>query len=162
MINIKNLDQNLLSIDNISFKSTDAVIYNIKYTTIESINHVKIDSKNPPYLIFDNVDGYIEESSGDKYLVFASKDNNKEVLKKYTEIWDEIKNQIKTITGAEPIKYKIDFMKLGFKSGDYLPLGKILSIPSMIIVVGSVFQEDNKSYPQDYLDACLYQSVSEL
>ena len=63
MINIKNLDQILLSIDKISFKSTDAVIYNIKYTTVESINHVKIDSKNPPYLIFNNVDGYIEESS---------------------------------------------------------------------------------------------------
>ena len=31
MINIKNFDPNLLSIDQISFKSTDCVIYDIKY-----------------------------------------------------------------------------------------------------------------------------------
>ena len=29
-INIKNFDPNLLSVDKISFKNTDAVIYNIK------------------------------------------------------------------------------------------------------------------------------------
>ena len=33
MINIKSFDPNLLSIDNISFKSTDVVIYNIEYIT---------------------------------------------------------------------------------------------------------------------------------
>ena len=65
MINIKTFDPSLLSIDKISFKSVDAVIYNIKYITLKSLNHVNIDSKNPPYLIFNNVDGYIKESNGD-------------------------------------------------------------------------------------------------
>ena len=64
MINIKNFDSNLLSIDKISFKSIDAVIHNIRYITLKSLNHVNIDSKKPPYLIFNNVDGYIEESNG--------------------------------------------------------------------------------------------------
>ena len=57
---------------------------------MKSLNYINIDSENPPYLIFSNVDGYIEESNGDKYLVFASTDKNKEVLKMYTEFWDEI------------------------------------------------------------------------
>ena len=35
MINIKNVDPNLLSVDKVSFKSTDAVIYNIKYITMK-------------------------------------------------------------------------------------------------------------------------------
>ena len=35
-----------------------------------------------------------EEKNGNKYLTFASTDKNKEVLKKYTELWDEIKNLI--------------------------------------------------------------------
>ena len=30
-----------------------------------------------------------------KYLVFGSTDENKEVLKIYTELWDGIKNEIK-------------------------------------------------------------------
>ena len=48
-------------------------------------------------------------------------------------------------------------MKIRFKSDDDLPLGKILSIPVCIIVVGSVFQEDNNYYPQIYLHECLYE-----
>ena len=70
------------------------------------------------------------------------------MLEKYTELWDEIKNQIETINGGEPIEYKKDFTKVRFEPDDDLPLGKILSIPSMIIVTRSVFQEGNKYYPQ--------------
>ena len=55
----------------------DTVIYSNKYITLKSLNHVNIDSENPPYLIFNNVDGYTEESNGNKYLVFASTDKNK-------------------------------------------------------------------------------------
>ena len=46
MTNIKNFDSNLLSIDKISFKNTDAVIYNIKYVTMKSLDHETIDSEN--------------------------------------------------------------------------------------------------------------------
>ena len=55
------------------------------------------------------------------------------------------------INDSEPIKYKKDFIKIRFESDDDLPLGKILSIPSMIIVAKSVFQKDNKYYPKVYL-----------
>ena len=82
MINIKNFDPNLLDIRKLSSKTTDSVIYRIKY-----INHVNIDFKNSLYLIFNNVDGYIEEeNSGNKYLIIASVDKNKEVLTKHTEL----------------------------------------------------------------------------
>ena len=71
-----------------SFKSTDAVIYNIKYIAMKSLDNENIDSENSLYIIFNNVDGYIiecnsiEESNGDKYLIFATTGKNKEVLKK--------------------------------------------------------------------------------
>ena len=74
------------------FKITDAVIHNIKYITIKSLDHVNIDSGNPLYLTFNNVDGYIEESNANKHSIFASTDKNKEVLEKYTELWNETKN----------------------------------------------------------------------
>ena len=93
---------------------------------MKSLDHVNIDGENSLYLIFNNVDGYLEESNGDKYLGFASTDKNKEVLKKYTEIWNEIKNIIKTINGGESIEYKKDFMRIGFESDEDLPLGKVL------------------------------------
>ena len=36
------------------------------------------------------------------------------------------------------------------------PLNKIIEIPSMVIVVRAVFQENNKFYPQVFLGQCLY------
>ena len=30
------------------------------------LDHVNIDSENPHYLIFNNIDGYIGESNGDQ------------------------------------------------------------------------------------------------
>ena len=109
------------------------------------------------FLIFDNVDGYIAESNENKYLIFASTDKNKEALENYTELWDEIKNQIKMIRGNKPIEYVKAFMTIKFESDDDLPLDKILSIPVCIITVGSVFQENNNYYPQVHLHECLYE-----
>ena len=86
----------------------------------------------------------------------------KKYQEKYTELWDKIKNQIKTINVSDPIEYKKDFIKTRFESDDDLPAGKTLSISGIIIVVGSVLQEDNKYYPQVCLHECLYESVGEL
>ena len=47
-------------------------------------------------------------------------------------------------------------MKLKSNSNDELPLKKMIEIPSMLIVVGAVFHENNKYYPQVFLDKCLY------
>ena len=46
-------------------------------------------------MIIDKVDEYIEEKNGNKYLTLVSTDKNKEVLKKYVELWYKIKNLIK-------------------------------------------------------------------
>ena len=138
MTNIKNVDQNLLNIDQISFKSTDFVIYDIKYFK-------DVDISISLYLIFNNVDAYIEESNENKYLIFSLRDKNKEALENYTERSDEIKNEIEAIIGIEPIKYEKDFMKIKFESDDDLSLGKILSIPLCVIIVRSVFQKKKKT-----------------
>ena len=47
-------------------------------------------------------------------------------------------------------------MKIKFNSDDELPLNKTIEIPIMTIVVRAVFYENNKYYPQVFLDECLY------
>ena len=79
MANIKNFDPSLLSINQISFKSTDSVIFNIAYITMKSL-----DNANSLYLVFNNVDAYIEENSEDKNLTFAFINKSKEALESYT------------------------------------------------------------------------------
>ena len=67
-------------------------IYYIGYITIKKIGDCEnIYSVNPLYLIIGKVDGHIKEN---KYLVFDSTDENEDVFKKYTELWDGIKNEI--------------------------------------------------------------------
>ena len=86
MINIKYFDSDLPKIDKKSYRNID--IYYIGYITTK--DHVNIHSVNPLYLIINEVDGFIEESTGNKYLIFASTDKNKEVLRKFIEFWNEL------------------------------------------------------------------------
>ena len=87
---------------------------------------------------------------------FILQPKNREALENYTELSDEIKDQIETINGDNPIGCGNDFMKARFESNNDLPLSKIFYIPVCIIIVKSVFQEDNNHYPQVLLYECLY------
>ena len=95
------------------------------------------------YFITDKVDEYIEEKNGNKYLTFASTDKNKEVLTKYTELWNKIESLIEK-ANDKPGEYGKDFLKIKFNSDDNLPLNKILNPYDLTILVRSVFQEGNK------------------
>ena len=93
---------------------------------------------------------------GNKYLVLDSTDKNKEVLTKYTELWNGIKNLIEKVNN-KPGEYGKDFMKIKFNSDDNLPLNKTLKVHNMAIVIRPVFEEDGKYYSQDFLDECQYE-----
>ena len=93
------------------------------------------------YLIIGKVDGHIEEKNGSKYLVFDSTDENKEVLKKYTELWDGIKNEIETINGGKKGEYGKDFMKIKFNTDDNLPLNKPLKLHLLTIIVRCILKK---------------------
>ena len=91
-----------------------------------------------------------------KYLVFDSLDENKEVLKEYNKLWDGVKNKIESINNGE-CKYGKYFMKIKFESNDNFPLNKPLILHMLTIIVRSVFENEGKFYPQVYLDECLYE-----
>ena len=61
----------------------DIGIYNIGYITIKKIGDYKnIYSVNPLCLRITRGNGYIEKINENKYLIFESIDENKELLKK--------------------------------------------------------------------------------
>ena len=70
----------------------------------------------------------------------------KKVIKKYTELWDEIINEIETINEGKIGKYGKDFMKIKFDTADNLPLNKTLKPHNIIIIIRSVFEGDGKFY----------------
>ena len=146
MINIANFDPNILKIDKKSYKNID--IYYIGYITMKDSDYVNVKSVNPLYLIINQVDGHFEEKNGNKYLILDSTNKSKEVLKKYAEQWDGIKNEIGTVNCGKPGECGKDFLKIKFTSGDNLPLNKTLKLYNMTIIIRSVFGVDGKFYPQ--------------
>ena len=120
-------------------------------------DYENIHSVNSFYSIIGKVDGFIEESNGNKYLVFASTDKQKEVLTKYREPWDKIKYLIKTINGGKAGEYGKDFMKIRSEPDDNLPLNKTMKLQMLTVIVRSVFEEDGEYYPQFFLDQYLYE-----
>ena len=81
---ISKLGSDLLKIDKKSYKEID--IYNIGYITIKkNDDNENIYNVNPSYLTINHAGGYIEEKGVNKYLMFNSTDENKELLKKYND-----------------------------------------------------------------------------
>ena len=124
-------------------------IYYIGYIKVKKIGDCEnIHSLNPLYLLVNHASGYIEEKNGNKDLIFDDSVNeNKALLKKYTDIWDGIKNEIKAINGGKENDYGKDYMKIKFNSDDDLPLNKPLKFHAMTIIIRSVFEEGGKLYP---------------
>ena len=103
----------------------------------------------------DNASGYIEEINEDKYLVFDLRDENKELLKRYDDVFNGLIDKIKKIDD-DRLEYKKDYMKIKFNSDDNLPLNKPLKFYDMTIAIRYIISEDNKLYPQVFLDGALY------
>ena len=93
IIDIETFDSNMLKLDNKSNKDLD--IYNIGYVTIKKIGYgYDINSVNRLYLHINNVNGYIQEINEDKYLVFDVIYENKELLKRYDNVFNGIMDKI--------------------------------------------------------------------
>ena len=65
-------------------------------------------------------------------------DKNKNTLKMYTELWDNIKDLVSSITNNSG-DYDEKYMKIKFNSDDNLPSNKILKLHHLVIVVRFVF-----------------------
>ena len=138
IIDIENFDAKLLKIDKKSYK--DINIFNIGYVTTKNIiNCMNINSVNPLYLGITHGNGYIEEKYSNKYLVFDSTDENKELLKKYSDVFNGIMSKIREIDD-DWLEYAKDYMKIKFSSDDDLPLKKSLKFSLMTITIRCVFK----------------------
>ena len=107
-INSKDFDTRLLEFGQENYEEIG--IYCIGYVTVDKIaNCNNINSVNPLYLMINEMIGHFEEKNENKYLVLDDVNENKEVSKKYEEVWEGVKKEIETINGGEKIEYGKDF-----------------------------------------------------
>ena len=87
--------------------------------------------------------GYIKEKGVNNYLAFDSTDENEDLLEKYNDVFNGIRDKIKEINSSE-CDYEKDYMKIKFNSDDNLSLNKPLKFHLMTIAIRSVFKKDGK------------------
>ena len=124
-------------------------IYYVEYVTIEK--YVKIYNINLLYLILRYVNRYFDEINGNKYLTLVATNESKEKTKKFEDQWIKITDLIRSITKIYDA-YDEKYMKIKFNSDNELPLNKTVEITTITIVVRAIFLENNKYYPQIFLD----------
>ena len=151
LINLDGFDADLLKLDKKGVMNIN--VYYIGYVTKKPAYN--IDSVNPLYLNIYTLDGFIEEKDGSKYLNVALTYYNNDVLKKYSEVWKGIKNQIVKINNGLGGEYDKDYMKIKFDSDDDLPLNKVMKFYDLTVIIRSIFERDAKYYPQIFLDNSL-------
>ena len=93
LINIRQFDPNLLRLDKKT--SMGLNIYYIGYVTKKP--KWNVNSVNLLYLMSNRIDGFIEEKNGDKYLNASDTERNSEVLRKYSQVWNGVKDCIEKI-----------------------------------------------------------------
>ena len=84
LINIKDFDTRLLKLEKKT--AMNLGIYYIGYVTKKP--EWNVNSVNPLSLVINRIDGFTEEKNGDKYLNIALTNRNREVLRKYSEVWN--------------------------------------------------------------------------
>ena len=147
IINIRDFDPNSIKKDEKSYKNV--LIYYIGYVVIKK--DLKIYSANLLYLIFGKVNGYFKETNGNKYLTLVPTNKSKEKMKKYEELWIKIRDLIRSKT-KNLNDYDEKHMKIKFNSDDNSSLNKTIQILIVTIVIRTVFLENNRYYPQVFLD----------
>ena len=78
------------------------------------------------------------------------------MLKNYTKVIDELKDQILFIVEDNLFVMGKDFTR--FKTDDKFPYNKKINVAVCVITLSSVFEERNWYYPQTNLQECFYEN----
>ena len=116
-------------------------------------------------VILPQMNGYIKYfDNGGKNVSFVTDD--KEIYRKYDEIWNVVKSLLKLKFAASPIrddKYILAKLKIfkkknipTFNNNNIVPTEKDHYICIPAIDIDSVLKIDKKVYPQAYLEECKY------
>ena len=112
------------------------------------VHHVRYENGGF-YLTIDNIRGYFNFSTnlGTLNMIFANDDQQN----KYHQVWKEILKIINGGNGELKLHEKIRLFD------NDLPVKRVFEIPSIIIVIKSLIEKNNKFYLELALNHCLHE-----
>ena len=69
----------------------------------------------------------------------------------------ELNQKLKHLMMEKKLFYEKNYARIGINTDDDLSLNKPLKFSTLTIIIRCFFKEDEKMYPQIYLDECLYE-----
>ena len=128
------------------------------------IGYKNDETVKPFIIILPQMNGYIKYfENGSKNMSFFIKDDD--VLYKYNEIWDKIKEKLNIKFHSEPI-YDKKYIKAKVREfdgviktnflGNKVPKENMRYTCIACLTIDSVVRMDKKNYPQVYLEECKY------
>ena len=111
----------------------------------------EINSVNPLYLRITDMKGQFKKGKDDNVwylIIFCDTD----VSQIYANIWISIRAKI-----IKMIKNDKNYMRIKFERDDNLPTDRLVNISLSTIIIRSIFAQNNKFYPQLFLDDTLYE-----
>ena len=128
------------------------------------IGYKKDEIVRPLCIILPQMNGYIKYfENGSKNTSFFIKDDD--VLYKYNEIWDKIKEKLNIKFHSEPI-YDKKYIKAKVREydsviktnflGNKVPKENMRYTCIACLTIDSVVRKNKKNYPQVYLEECKY------
>ena len=69
----------------------------------------------------------------------------------------ELNQKLKHLMVEKKLFYEKNHARIGINTDDGLSLNKPLKFPTLTIIIRCFFKEDEKMYPQIYLDEYLYE-----
>ena len=85
--------------------------------------------------MINEMTGHFEEKNENKHLVLDDVGENKEVFKKYEEVWEGVK-KIETINGNKKVECGKDFKNIRFEWNDDLPVNKLVKLNLLTRIIG--------------------------
>ena len=154
IINLDEFDGSKIKVDKKNFNDID--IYYLGYEYKKKITECnETNSVNPLYLRIKDMKGQFKKGKGDNVwclIIFVDAD----VLRKFANIWKNIRAKIEENTGGI-VQYDKHCMKIKFESNDNLPTDNIINMHQVTIIIRSNFAQNDKFYPQLFLDDALYE-----
>ena len=100
-IDLKGIDARLLKIEKKKDYSEIDIYYIVSVTIKKIVDYNNINSVNPLYLMINEMIGHFEEKNESRYLVLDDVDENREVSKKYEQVWESTKMILKRLMVAK-------------------------------------------------------------
>ena len=154
IINLDEFDGSKIKVDRKNFNDID--IYYLGYEYKKKITECnEINSVNPLYLRITDMKGQFKKGKSDNvwYLMIFGNEN---VLRIFGDIWKSIRAKVEENTDGI-LQYDKDYMRTKFESNDNLPADNIINIRLATIIISSVFAQNDKFYPELFLDDALYE-----